>query len=619
MNKKRSVPALLSIGLLASCVPPDETGEYSTEISEIIEGYDTTVTDHPWQVSLQRGGGHYCGGSILSDRWIITAKHCATHAAASYQIAIGVTRQSDVGTIGQLLNVDSIVTHPTRDVAMMHLSTAINLTPSAVSTIQIATQNDARANLTAPGVYSSATGWGWINSAGDTPDILQEADMPIIANYVANQIFSDGIGSTVDADEISTGYPGINRQGPCHGDSGGPLTVANAQGTGPLLAGLVSWGQGGCASDDYPVIYVRVSDFEDWIRDQMGCAAEDPGGVSYCTPSCPCGAGKADCDTDADCMEGTTCAQNVGASYGYAATIDVCVPPAMALPNGDLGHCSATNPCAIGHGDCDSDRECLPGLVCKDNIGPSYGFGATVDVCERGCTSGVPGGTAFASASCPGGHGEADCDSDAQCAAGLFCNFNVGAKYGYDPTWDVCESRNLLTNPTADSGTTSWNGNGTRGTATMASGKTTFYIQSTAATSANFYQDVTLPSGVTGKYLVFIGYGRTALAVPSSITRHPYLYGHEMNASNTILTYLQGQNMLHTATTGRWQTMSGIFQISTGATKIRFFMNQASQVGDPPDNTRASFDDLGLVLFDTLAEAQEYRDYYTTTHPVLLE
>ena len=44
-------------------------------------------------------------------------------------------------------------------------------------------------------------------------------------------------------------------------------------------------------------------------------------------------------------------------------------PPSLCngVPNTDWSCCSSTNPCNLGGGDCDSDRECTTGLTCGDN------------------------------------------------------------------------------------------------------------------------------------------------------------------------------------------------------------------------------------------------------------
>ena len=49
----------------------------------IVGGSVTEKNRYPWQVRLQYvyGGISYiCGGSILSDDWVITAAHCCEHA-----------------------------------------------------------------------------------------------------------------------------------------------------------------------------------------------------------------------------------------------------------------------------------------------------------------------------------------------------------------------------------------------------------------------------------------------------------------------------------------------------------------------------------------------------------
>ena len=31
----------------------------------------------PWQVSLQAGSAHYCSGTLIHRRWVLTARRCA--------------------------------------------------------------------------------------------------------------------------------------------------------------------------------------------------------------------------------------------------------------------------------------------------------------------------------------------------------------------------------------------------------------------------------------------------------------------------------------------------------------------------------------------------------------
>lgn len=44
--------------------------------SRIVCGNDTTIEQHPWQISMTNFGSHRCGGSILTERRIIPAAHC---------------------------------------------------------------------------------------------------------------------------------------------------------------------------------------------------------------------------------------------------------------------------------------------------------------------------------------------------------------------------------------------------------------------------------------------------------------------------------------------------------------------------------------------------------------
>src|SRR5690348_12693415 len=43
---------------------------------KIVGGEPTEIEKHPWQVALQLNGGFFCGGSIIAQKWILTAAHC---------------------------------------------------------------------------------------------------------------------------------------------------------------------------------------------------------------------------------------------------------------------------------------------------------------------------------------------------------------------------------------------------------------------------------------------------------------------------------------------------------------------------------------------------------------
>ncbi|MBX2803464.1 MAG: hypothetical protein KTR31_37635 [Myxococcales bacterium] len=179
----------------------------------------------------------------------------------------------------------------------------------------------------------------------------------------------------------------------------------------------------------------RISDLVD-LSDDVGqnnatyvnievLANGDP---DYCEGLEPCARFEGDCDGSSDCDTGLDCIYNEGTYYGFTPQTDVC-----DLPHGSFHYCSEEEPCERFRGDCDSDDECQGGMVCVDDIGAQFGWSAVVDVCDYPL-----GHVHFCSPAHPCGQGEGDCDTNADCAFGT-CVHNVGASYGFASSVDVCD------------------------------------------------------------------------------------------------------------------------------------------------------------------------------------
>jgi hypothetical protein len=130
------------------------------------------------------------------------------------------------------------------------------------------------------------------------------------------------------------------------------------------------------------------------------CHPGQPFGTDYCSSGCPCAEGQGDCDGDSECKPGLVCAKDVGANYGQPAWVDLCQKkgsapapaPGPSAPGPSQGchqgqifgltYCSPGCPCSGGEGDCDSDADCKPGLVCVMDLGAAVGQPSYVDICD---------------------------------------------------------------------------------------------------------------------------------------------------------------------------------------------------------------------------------------------
>lgn len=134
--------------LTVFCLLAFALGALALDGDRIVGGQQASRGQFPHQASLRRvrGRGHFCGGAIVSDRFVLTAAHCTQGRfaiPAEVRVAVGGHRIFD----GTLHNVSRIVNHPRynsrsmeNDIAVIQTTNKIIFGPE-VRAIALPTQN----------------------------------------------------------------------------------------------------------------------------------------------------------------------------------------------------------------------------------------------------------------------------------------------------------------------------------------------------------------------------------------------------------------------------------------------------------------------------------------------
>ncbi|KAJ8672535.1 hypothetical protein QAD02_003794 [Eretmocerus hayati] len=253
-------------------------GIRSGRLKRLAGGYTANDDRYPFVVSLQKKRGHFCGGSIISENFILTAAHCFNQTSPNLVTVKAGGADIDHGT---KYAVDKIVIHEKynrktleNDIALVKLTKPIKFN----RTIQ-PVRMFKRGERVVEGHYVIAIGWGAMREPNDT-SIAIEDDTAAREGFVrvGNGKISKGKVypvklRSVDLRVISNKSCAKRYASPrvlqkkmclespmkdvCSGDSGGPVYAYDR------LAGIISGGYG-CARG-YPGTVVEVAEYRDWI------------------------------------------------------------------------------------------------------------------------------------------------------------------------------------------------------------------------------------------------------------------------------------------------------------------------------------------------------------------
>lgn len=250
---------------LASSVYAAALGaQLTAAMPAIIGGQVASNGSAPYIVSIRKDGAHVCGGSLISNQWVLTAGHCLidlvprslTVVAGSNSVKEGgVERNVSKGITNE--DFDSI--KRINDIAVLNLAAPFEFTDTIKPIDLYQSQEiDAGTNVT---VY----GWGYTSfPPGPKPQELHFVNRNTISTAACNDAYVEYDKKSITKNQVCTQSGG---HGTCNGDSGGPLVLTSGEGK-VYQVGLVSFGVP-CA-EKYPDVFTKVSAYLPWLKSLTG-------------------------------------------------------------------------------------------------------------------------------------------------------------------------------------------------------------------------------------------------------------------------------------------------------------------------------------------------------------
>ncbi|VEN35330.1 unnamed protein product [Callosobruchus maculatus] len=240
-------------------------------LPRIIGGHEAVPHAYPYQAGIVIRGDAFCGGSLISRNFVLTAAHCVDGLHnKDLNLILGAHRIFENESTQVRRQADWIVVHENynrhsyeNDIALIKLSVPVELN-DVIKTIPLPESEGGVDIYSEQDVIS--TGWGLTRdvpqpSINDICPVLQVITLQIISYSSCKAAFKkdeehDGLVYVTSKNMCTSG---IGIKGTCDGDSGGPLQFNGTQ------IGIVSIGTDTCESGA-PSIFTRVDKFLDWIQ-----------------------------------------------------------------------------------------------------------------------------------------------------------------------------------------------------------------------------------------------------------------------------------------------------------------------------------------------------------------